>query len=65
VKIDVIDNIINGLRMGRRPDHQKEIQKLLTASHGENKEVHVIADLFIGDFKLGRSFLRSKVHFRI
>jgi hypothetical protein len=60
-KIDVIDNIINGLRMGRRrPDHQKEIQELLTASRGETKEVRVIADLFIGDFKPGPLFFEIK-----
>jgi hypothetical protein len=60
-KIEVIDNIINGLRMGRRkPDHQKEIQEILAAKSGENKEVRVIADLFVGDFKPGPLFLEIK-----
>lgn len=61
MKIDIIDNIINGLRMGRRkPDHQKEIQEILAARSGETREVRVIADLFVGDFKPGPLFFEIK-----
>jgi hypothetical protein len=60
-KIEVIDNIINGLRMGRRkPDHQREIEEILTAKSDEKREVRVIADLFVGDFKPGPLFLEIK-----
>uniref|UniRef100_A0A7C4FIM6 type II site-specific deoxyribonuclease n=1 Tax=Ignisphaera aggregans TaxID=334771 RepID=A0A7C4FIM6_9CREN len=60
-KIKVIDNIVNELRMGRRkPNHQKEIQEILAAKGGEAREVRVIADLFIGDFKPGPLFLEIK-----
>jgi hypothetical protein len=60
-KIEVIDNIINGLRMGRRkPDHQKEIGEVLAAKSSEKREVRVIADLFVGDFKPGPLFLEIK-----
>jgi len=47
-KIEVIDSIINSLRMGRRrPDHQKEIQEILTAKSDNKKEIRIIADLFL------------------
>ena len=63
-KIQVVDNIINELRMGRRgrrkPDHQKEIEEILAAKRGEKREVRVIADLFVGDFKPGPLFLEIK-----
>jgi len=60
-KVEVIDNIVNELRMGRRkPNHQKEIQEILAAKSGRTKEVRVIADLFIGDFKPGPLFFEIK-----
>jgi len=60
-KVEVIDNIVNELRMGRRkPNHQKEIQEILAAKDGGRREVRVIADLFIGDFKPGPLFLEFK-----
>jgi len=60
-KVEVIDNIVNELRMGRRkPNHQKEIQEILAAKGGGTREVRVIADLFIGDFKPGPLFLEIK-----
>jgi hypothetical protein len=60
-KIEVIDSIINSLRMGKRkPDHQKEIQEILTAKSDNKKEVRVIADLFIGDFQPGPLFFEIK-----
>jgi hypothetical protein len=60
-KIEAIDGIINSLRMGRRkPDHQKEIQEILAAKSGETREVRVIADLFVGDFRPGPLFLEIK-----
>ena len=60
-KIEVIDNIVNELRMGRRkPNHQKEIQEILTAKSSRVREVRIIADLFIGDFKPGPLFLEIK-----
>ena len=60
-KVEVIDNIVNELRMGRRkPNHQKEIQEILAAKSGRTKEVRVIADLFIGVFKAGSLFFEIK-----
>lgn len=60
-KINAIDRIINELRMGRRsPDHQKEIQEILAKSSSRTREVRVIADLFVGDFKQGPLFLEIK-----
>jgi len=60
-KIDVIDKIINELRMGRRkPNHQKEIQEILAVRSGKVREVRVIADLFVGDFKPGPLFFEIK-----
>lgn len=60
-KINAIDRIVNELRMGRRnPDHQKEIQEILAKSSVRTREVSVIADLFIGDFKQGPLFLEIK-----
>ncbi|MEM1698027.1 MAG: TdeIII family type II restriction endonuclease [Thermofilaceae archaeon] len=60
-KIEVIDDIINGLRAGKRkPDHQKEIREILAARSGRTREIRVIADLFVGDFKPGPLFLEIK-----
>ncbi|MBS7631871.1 TdeIII family type II restriction endonuclease [Candidatus Bathyarchaeota archaeon] len=60
-KINAIDRIVNELRMGKRsPDHQKEIQEILSKSSARTREVRVIADLFVGDFKQGPLFLEIK-----
>jgi len=60
-KIEVIDSIVNELRMGRRePNHRREIQEILAAKSGRTTEVHVKADLFIRDFKPGSLFLEIK-----
>lgn len=60
-KMEVIDRIINELRMGRRkPNHQKEIQEILAVRSGKVREVRVIADLFVGDFKPGPLFFEIK-----
>ena len=60
-KVEVIDNIVNELRMGRRkPNHQKEIQEIHATKSGRTKEVRVIADLFIGVFKAGSLFFEIK-----
>jgi len=60
-KINVIDNIINELRMGRRkPNHKKEVQEIFKAKSGKTREVRIIADLFVGDFKPGPLFLEIK-----
>jgi len=60
-KIDVVDRIVNELRMGRRnPDHDSEIQEILKATSGRTREIRVIADSFVGDFKDGPLFLEIK-----
>jgi hypothetical protein len=60
-KIEVIDGIINALRMGkRRPDHEKEMQEILSAESDKTREVRIIADLFISDFKPGPLFFEIK-----
>jgi len=60
-KINVIDRIIDELRTGRRePDHESEIREIFEASSGKTREVRVIADLFVGDFKPGPLFLEIK-----
>jgi len=60
-KMDAIDRIVNGLRMGmRRPDHEAEMNEIRTAKSNTTREVRVIADLFVGDFKDGLLFLEIK-----
>ncbi|MCR6691991.1 MAG: TdeIII family type II restriction endonuclease [archaeon YNP-LCB-003-016] len=60
-KMEVIDGIVNELRMGRRkPNHLREVEEIIAAKGGEKREVRIIADLFVGDFKTGPLYLEIK-----
>jgi len=60
-KINVIDRITNDLRAGGvRPDFNREVREILGATGGGEREVKIIADLFIEDFKPGPLFLEIK-----
>lgn len=60
-KINVIDRIVNELRMGRRkPDHESEMEEIRRAHSEKTREIRLIADLFVGDFIPGPLFLEMK-----
>lgn len=61
-KVNVIDKIINELREGKRkPSFDREMQELLTVTEkGETRNIRIIADLFVGDFKPGPLFFEIK-----
>lgn len=60
--VTIVDTIINELRaQKRKPNYHLETQEILTsAKKGTNRNIRVIADLFIGDFESGPLFFEIK-----
>ena len=60
-KIETIDKIVNELRQGRRvPDHDTEVKEIFGVSSSKKREIRLIADLYIWDFKPGPLFFEMK-----
>ncbi|HHT9154284.1 MAG TPA: TdeIII family type II restriction endonuclease [Candidatus Tripitaka sp. YC43] len=59
--IQIIEQIAAELRDGKRePNHDKEFEEIFSAKSGNEKLAHVIADLYVGDFKEGPLFFEIK-----
>lgn len=60
-RINKINNIVDGLRNKKKtPNHAEELRSILDLEHGEEDELRVIADLYIGDYKPGPFFAELK-----
>jgi len=60
-KATAIERIITELRSGKRsPNMFEEMEEISRASGGGAREIKIIADLFVGDFKPGPLFLEIK-----
>jgi len=60
-KVEVIDKLIYELRIGKRtPRFHNETQEIAYAREGGKREIRIIADFFVGDFKEGPLFLEIK-----
>jgi len=62
--VATVERIITELRTGgrkaRKPDFQKETEEILSAPKHGQREVRIIADFYVGDFRPGPLFLEIK-----
>lgn len=59
--ISVIERLTADLRDGKRkPNYDTELKEIFSATGGHNQSVHVIADLYVGDFTEGPLFYEIK-----
>jgi hypothetical protein len=60
-RVNMIGTIVDGLRnKSKKPDHTQEMKSILSLSDGDDEEIRVIADLYIGDHEGGPLFSELK-----